>query len=485
MPRVISFIVLLTISLLVGAIFFQVMAQFIVPLFLAAVLVVIFQPLHAWMVSRLPSYPRVCALFTTILILLAVLLPITWLGWKAYADFHKILTTEERASIAKPAASATPPARQPQQARQPQPTPPPLVQEDLQLSPDDAAVSEEASAALIVVEHPGASRLAEKLNRRLLDVIEKVNELTGLEIRFEHFKPLIERAAGLTGSVVLVGVQTVIGILIGLAIMVISLYYFLADGPAMVRALMYLSPLEAAYERELLARFGQVSRAVVVAVLLSAAAQGSLAGIGYHFALPETAPIFLLTALTMVTAIVPFVGAAAVWIPVCIWVFFYGERVLPTGEILHDGNWIVATVLAVYSTIVVSGIDNVIKPLVLHGQSNLHPLLALLSILGGVQVLGPVGILVGPMLVSFLQALLIMLRKEIDTFGDEEHQAARQLADRDFNVPQNVVGQAGDSESESELAALPAVAGESTPAAESNGAEHVDKSTPAGAPTKG
>jgi hypothetical protein len=70
----------------------------------------------------------------------------------------------------------------------------------------------------------------------------------------------------------------------------------------------------------------------------------------------------------------------------------------------------------------------VIKPLILHGQSKLHPLLALLSILGGVQVLGPVGILVGPMLVSFLQALLIMLRKELDSFGASKGSAADELA---------------------------------------------------------
>ncbi|MEM8866172.1 MAG: AI-2E family transporter, partial [Planctomycetota bacterium] len=81
--------------------------------------------------------------------------------------------------------------------------------------------------------------------------------------------------------------------------------------------------------------------------------------------------------------------------------------------------------------IVVSNIDNVIKPFVLHGQSNLHPLLALLSVLGGVSVLGPVGILVGPMLVAFLQALLNMLRKELDllqgapdTSGSESEEAA-------------------------------------------------------------
>jgi hypothetical protein len=78
----------------------------------------------------------------------------------------------------------------------------------------------------------------------------------------------------------------------------------------------------------------------------------------------------------------------------------------------------VALALAIYSAIIVSGIDNVIKPLVLHGQANLHPLLALLSILGGIQVLGPVGILVGPMLVSFLQALLAMFRRELERWDD-------------------------------------------------------------------
>jgi predicted PurR-regulated permease PerM len=222
------------------------------------------------------------------------------------------------------------------------------------------------------------------------------------------------------------GVQFAIGTLIGLAIMVISLYYFLADGPQMIAAVMHLSPLDPGYEKELLERFGQVSRAVVVATLLSAVVQGALAGLGYSFALPREAPVFLLTALTMVTAMVPFVGAAAVWVCVCGWVYLYGERAVDGQNVTGD-PW-TAAILAIYCTIVVSGIDNVIKPFILHGQSKLHPLLALLSILGGVQVLGPVGILVGPMLVSFLQALLNMLRKELDSFSAVDVDATKQLA---------------------------------------------------------
>ena len=51
-------------------------------------------------------------------------------------------------------------------------------------------------------------------------------------------------------------------------------------------------------------------------------------------------------------------------------------------------------------------------------RSNLHPLLALLSVIGGVQVLGPLGILVGPMVVTFLHALLNMLHKELDSMSE-------------------------------------------------------------------
>jgi predicted PurR-regulated permease PerM len=102
---------------------------------------------------------------------------------------------------------------------------------------------------------------------------------------------------------------------------------------------------------------------------------------------------------------VPFVGAAAIWVPLCAYLYF------------AMGHTIAAIVLAIYCATFVSLSDNLIKPLVLHGQANLHPLLALLSVIGGVQALGPIGILVGPMLVAFLQALLQMLNKELLLLG--------------------------------------------------------------------
>jgi len=177
------------------------------------------------------------------------------------------------------------------------------------------------------------------------------------------------------------------------------MYFFLTDGPSMTRTFMRLSPLDDTHERELIDEFDRISRAVVLATVLSALVQGLLAGIGFWLA--GVGAIFLLTMLTIVFAMVPFVGAASVWLPACLWLYF------------SEGRPVAAIILGIYGALIVSSSDNFIKPMVLAGQSNLHPLLALLSVLGGVQALGPIGILVGPMVVVFLQTLLNILQREI------------------------------------------------------------------------
>jgi predicted PurR-regulated permease PerM len=357
-PRVVSFFVLLAVLLLIGTIFFQVMVQFVVPLFLATVLVVVFKPLHQWLVRHLPGKPKVAALLTTLTILSMVLLPTVLLGAKAYSESRALVDFLED-----------------EQRRQ---------------------------------------SVVEAVQQRGGKLLEFYEEKTGAPL---DTKTLIERAAKSVGSVVLSSFQAFVRILIGLAIMMLALYYFFLDGPGMIATLMRLSPLDDVYERELLDKFANVSRAVVVASVLSAIVQGLLAGIGYYFALADGAPIILLMVATMVLAIVPFVGAAAVWIPTCVVVFCF-QPVEVGGELVR-GDTVRAIALAVYCAGVVSTIDNFIKPYVLHGQSNLHPLLALISVLGGVQVLGPLGILVGPMLVAFVQALLVMINKELRLLSSE------------------------------------------------------------------
>jgi predicted PurR-regulated permease PerM len=186
---------------------------------------------------------------------------------------------------------------------------------------------------------------------------------------------------------------------IGTGIMIVAIFFFLYDGPGMVSTIMKLSPLDDRYEQELLLEFDRISRAVVLATIFSALAQGTVAGIGYYFAgLPS---LVLLTLLTTVFALVPIFGPATVWVPVCLYLAIYEQ------------NFWAAGLLAGWGVLVVGTIDNLVKAVVLHGQSQLHPLLALMSIIGGVQALGPIGIVVGPMVVAMLQTLLGILRREL------------------------------------------------------------------------
>ena len=385
-PRVVSLIVLTAVLLLTGVLFFRVMAGFIVPLFLAAVLAVIFEPLHKWSLIKLPGKPYMAALLTTALISLLVLAPLAWIGWEAFHETRGIVDwinkSHEQQTVAQDGALEG--------------EGPSLVDGATGIDPSDP----EDNLSGVLSLGANVERIVEWIQTYFysdFDLAELVQEA-------KNFAANNAIQLGLTTFSALFSAA------LGLAIMIFALYSFFADGPAMLQHLMRLSPMEDRYELELLERFATVSRAVVVATLLTALVQGLLGGIGYWFALPAGSPIFLLTVLTLLLAIVPFVGATAGWAPVSAWVFFLTP---------DDGGFWPGIGLAVYCFCIVSSVDNVLKPFILSGQSNLHPLLALLSVLGGIQFLGPIGILVGPMLVVFMQALLEMFRKEIDTLKKE------------------------------------------------------------------
>ena len=369
MSRMVSFVVLLAILLFIAGLFFRVMANFLLPMFLAVLLVVMFGPLHRWFIVKCRGRDRLAAGLTTASILLIFLVPMllivlqaVWEGLAIYQRANQQAGGTEVTAEA-PAEEETPGA-------------------------EDAAAPQERSD-----EGPG---FQQAVAGSLADLGKRI----GLKLSRQDIEATINRKVQeWVAPVVLSMAQFVGGLLIGLFVMVISLYYFLADGPWMIRAVMRLSPLDDRYEEQLIEQFENISRAVVLATVVSAVTQGLLAGVGYYFAGLDT--VFLLTVLTMLFAMVPFVGAAAVWVPVCLYLFFFEHR---TGA---------AVLLAIYGTAVVSLVDNVIKPIILHGRSNLHPLLALLSVLGGVQALGPIGIFVGPMVVAFLHALLNMLHTEL------------------------------------------------------------------------
>jgi len=363
MSRMVSFVILLAILLGITAVFVLVMANFLIPLFLAVLLVIMFGPLHRWVLGKCGGRTRLAAVLTTAAILLIVLVPLGLILWQAEREgellYDRLTGTEQTAGAEKGDLSAQ--------------TQTPAGDEGPAFGVDDVA-----------------GKLAEWGGRLGLDLDPAGVRSTLLDKAQTWLAPAAWGAATYVGYT-----------LLALGVMVIATYYFLADGPEMVRTIMRLSPLDDRYEEQLIARFADLTRAMVVATLASAVAQGLLLGIGLFFA--GVHAVFLLMLLAMLLAMVPFIGTAAVWVPVCLWLGF------------QDGRVTAAVVLAIYCAGIVSMADNVIKPLVLHGRANLHPLLALLSVLGGVQALGPIGIFIGPMAVAFLQTVLNMVHAELES----------------------------------------------------------------------
>lgn len=376
MARIVSFVLLVAILLLFAVLFFQVMADFFLPMFMALLLVVLFAPVHRWFQARCGRHERWAAVLTTTTIVLAFFLPASFILLRAGHEganlYRKVVHREESATT---------------------------EDEDA----DKAAEAKDAAKTPADQEPKGllwaSTRIAELGSRVGFEI--KPAELKGtLLAKMEQYLTPVALSTG----------QFLLKLMVGAFVMIVSLYYFLADGPAMIRAIMRLLPLDDKYQAQLIDQFGNVTQAVVLAAFLSAVAQGVLAGIGFYFA--GVGSVFLLTVLATLFAIVPFIGSAGVWVPVCLWIGFVDDR-----------PW-AAIILGVYCLVFVSAIDNVIKPLVLHGRSNIHPLLALLSVLGGVQALGPIGIIVGPMAVAFLQTLLEMINKEMVAMGKEKAVAA-------------------------------------------------------------
>ena len=172
----------------------------------------------------------------------------------------------------------------------------------------------------------------------------------------------------------------------------------------MLDTVMKLVPMEQHNQRRLIDEFDEISRAVVSSHLLGGIVIALLAGIGYYFAGLKS--IFLLTMLTFLGSMIPIVGSACVWLTACLWLVFVDERT------------VAGIVLGIYCLAIVTVVDSIMKPALLHGQSKLNPLLAVLSVLGGVASLGPIGVFVGPMAVAFLQVGLNMLHSELANMND-------------------------------------------------------------------
>jgi len=165
----------------------------------------------------------------------------------------------------------------------------------------------------------------------------------------------------------------------------LTMFFMLRDGHKLRKPVKNLLPIPHQKTDEILDRLRQTIRAVFIGVVLVAMLQGTLAGIAYAFCgVPH--PV-MWGSITVVLCIIPLVGSPVVYIPLSI-------------SLMMQGKAVEGIVLLAFCLIVVSNIDNVLRPFLIGAKTNLHPIAIFFSLLGGVLLFGPVGIMVGPMFLT-------------------------------------------------------------------------------------
>lgn len=220
--------------------------------------------------------------------------------------------------------------------------------------------------------------------------LESVTPVTAEQVQgwmVEGAKRLLQYLVSSTGSV-FVGA---LGAAVGVVLTLFLLFFFLRDGEWMVERLVFLIPMDEGRKAHLLGHVAAVTRAVVFGALLTALIQGTLVGIS--FALVGLPSPVVFGFLSAIASLVPLVGTALIWVP-------------GAGALAVQGRWGAALFVAVWGAVVVSGADNVVRPLFISGRAQISTLPVLLGLLGGIGAFGPIGMFLGPVVIALVQALL-------------------------------------------------------------------------------
>lgn len=182
----------------------------------------------------------------------------------------------------------------------------------------------------------------------------------------------------------------VVALVLRLLIFFMTLYYFLKEGDTIKKLLTKRSPIADAEAEAIFTKLSKTVSGIVRGSLVIACIQGTLSGIGFAiFGVPSPT---LWGVTTAISALVPGVGTSLVLVPAILFLFFSGNVGGGIG-------------LALWAVLMVGLIDNLLSPRLMSKGAELHPLLILLSVLGGVSFFGAVGIFMGPLTVSFLFAV--------------------------------------------------------------------------------
>lgn len=185
---------------------------------------------------------------------------------------------------------------------------------------------------------------------------------------------------------------------IGLFIMFFTMYYLFAQGENVLREIQKILPLSKKHQKKLLKNIHDVIHAIINGQLILGAIQGVVTGV---LLLILGVPYAVLWGFaTIVTSIIPVLGSFAIWVPISIWLAIQGQLLS-------------AIFLASFGLIVISQLDNVLRPYVVSRQADIHPAVVIVGVFGGLIAFGAAGFVTGPVVLALLITVLKFYSEEV------------------------------------------------------------------------
>jgi predicted PurR-regulated permease PerM len=235
-------------------------------------------------------------------------------------------------------------------------------------------------------------------NEMILRIEEKISQFAA---RYVDLHLLKEQLLNQVKDLLLGGASTILGslpdVVIGLFIMFLAMYYLFHEGESVFRRVRLLLPLAPNLKDKLIEEIKNVTFAVVYGQVMTAFIQGVLAGLGFLVCGVSNAVFWGF--VMMILSFVPLVGSTIIWVPAGIYLILSGNHLRGAG-------------LLAYGIVVVSNIDNVIKPRLIGGKSKIHALTILLGVFGGLKLFGFMGLFVGPLILALLNSILVFYEEE-------------------------------------------------------------------------
>jgi predicted PurR-regulated permease PerM len=347
-----SFLLILAVVSLLMAVIMWPFAQ---PLLWAALAAIMFQPLYRWMLRKFGGRRNAAASASLLVIFFAVLVPALWLGTLVVQEALNLVST-------------------------------------LQQQPLDLTIT--------------FDRVYSMLPQMAQEAIDRSGwaDMANVQKKLEG---VLAQSAGMIASQAVSIGSGALGFLLSFSVGLYVMFFLLRDGERIGRTVLRTIPVERSISERLAERFLGIVRATIKGSGVVGVVQGVMGGITFLIVGLESALFF--GVLMTIFALVPVIGAGAVYVPVGLWLLVAGE--------VWQGVFVL-----VVGFFVISSADNVLRPILVGRDTGIPDWIILVTTLGGISFLGFSGIVLGPLVAGLFLASWSILRE----YRDEDARAAEE-----------------------------------------------------------